>query len=850
MNHRMPCRVLVVLIASLGGCGGDHSSTSISVSATSVTIDANAGEPAPAAQTIHVTYQGDQAGVGYAPGVAQATWLAVSVVGQTGSTMDVSLQASDTAIAGTRTTTLRFFTSKEDGSDAKFADVQVTCTLTGSLPGNPEASQPPTSISVSTPAVTFDSEQGAVPPAPQKVHVTFQGADVALGSATPPWLAVSELARTPTTVDYSLRVVDTTTSGTFTTALQFFVRSANGSQTEFADVVVTSTVFGPFGVTAPSLTFSALGGAAQPADPAAGYVVTIRGDRARWRATAPPWISLGQTAGSGPAALTVTGNPAALTAGAHQGTIEIFDDTSGRLESFSATITVRAPRPTVGAVSPFAVDVDTSPAALIQQVIVADEIGGTSAAWAVRWSVEAVSGAWLRWSPVSGTSSAPAAVTLSVDPTTLAAMENGRHDATVVLSWSNAEASGQLTIPVVLDLCLPRADGVAPSLVTANQGGHVYVRGTGFACAPAAPTLLLGSAELAKTIDTDTQIQANVPALPAGRYPLRFDNGLGIELGTAELVVLSPPTLAYQAITAPGNRGRLVYDPERSTVYAVNGLDQSIERYALSGSTWSALSPIIVPDVRDVDLAPGGGSLLVSASNSLGEIDLRAATPSVVERATNPDPFCGGFFADLAVANSGKVFVVFKFARCTGFTHSYFYDLRTHSLTQTTFLFNGVAAASGDGSRIYLGSNGLSPEPEVFIFDALSDRTTTGPLRANLSAISVSGDASRVILQGADVYSRALSLTGHVASGGGTLASRDSSRAFVYRDDGIAGPRIVVYDLNGALQAGALYPVAKTIALPDSPNTAAGGLVQMASTPDDGAVFVSGNARILVVPVN
>ncbi|MFL5427182.1 MAG: hypothetical protein ACJ783_19350, partial [Myxococcales bacterium] len=393
MNHRMPCRVLVVLIASLGGCGGDHSSTSISVSATSVTINANAGEPAPAAQTIHVTYQGDQAGVGYAPGVAQATWLAVSVVGQTGSTMDVSLQASDTAIAGTRTTTLRFFTSKEDGSDAKFADVQVTCTLTGSLAGNPEASQPPTSISVSTPAVTFDSEQGAVPPAPQKVHVTFQGADVALRSATPPWLAVSEIARTATTVDYSLRVVDTTTSGTFTTALQFFVRSANGSQTEFVEVVVTSTVFGPFGVTAPSLTFSALGGAAQPADPAAGYVVTIRGDRARWRATAPPWISLGQTAGSGPAALTVTGNPEALTAGAHQGTIEIFDDTSGRLESFSAAITVRAPRPTVGAVSPFAVDVDSRPAALIQQIGVSDEIGGTSAAWAVRWSVEAVSAA-------------------------------------------------------------------------------------------------------------------------------------------------------------------------------------------------------------------------------------------------------------------------------------------------------------------------------------------------------------------------------------------------------------------------------------------------------------------------
>src|SRR3954464_5829063 len=61
MNHRMPCRTLVVLIASLGGCGGCHPSTSISVSATSVTINANAGEPAPAPRTTLLTYPADPA---------------------------------------------------------------------------------------------------------------------------------------------------------------------------------------------------------------------------------------------------------------------------------------------------------------------------------------------------------------------------------------------------------------------------------------------------------------------------------------------------------------------------------------------------------------------------------------------------------------------------------------------------------------------------------------------------------------------------------------------------------------------------------------------------------------------
>jgi hypothetical protein len=843
---------LVALLAILCGCGGDGDSTAISLSTSSVTFTATAGAAPPPAQTIHVTYKGDGVIVGYPATVPQALWLTVSDAGHTATTAEISLQVIDTATLGTRTTTLRFVTGKTDGTQLKSADVQVTWTVTASSTGNPPPpASPPPSISVSTNAVGFDAEQSGPLPAAQNVQVTFQGAGVALASAPPPWLAVSETGQTAATADYSVRLLDTGTSGTFTATLRFVVRSADGSQVKFADVVVTSVVFVAFGAGAPPMTFSALGGSLQPPDPAAGYVVNIRGDRARWRAIAPPWISLSRTAGSGPGTLTVIGVADGLTAGAHPGTIDIVDDASARQQSFNVAITVRAPRPVVAAVAPFAVDVGSSPGALIRQITISDEIGGTSPAWAVIWTLQSVSVDWLQLSAPSGTSSASAAVTLSVDPAKLAAMDNAVHQATIVLSWSNAELTGQiLTIPVSLDLCLPRADRVTSYVATANQVGHVYVRGSGFACTLAAPTLRLGAAKLAKTIDTDTQIQANVPALPAGRYPVRFDNQLGIELGVAELVVLSPPALAYQAIPAPSTRGRLVYDAERATVYAVNTIDQSIERYALSASTWSALSPIVVPDVRDVDLAPDGRSLLVAAKNSLGDIDLGAATPSVVQRAANPDPFCGGFFAQLAVANSGTVFVVFKLGACSGFSDSYLYDLRTQALTRSTFLYNGIAAASADGSRVYMGSNGLSPEPEVFIFNALNDTAVTGTPRANLFAVSVSGDASRVILQGADVYSRSLSLTGHVAFGGGALASRDATRAFVYRDDGSAGPRLEVYDLNGALQAGALYPVAKTVALPDSPNVAAGQSVQLASTPDDAAVFVSGNARLLVVPVN
>jgi hypothetical protein len=101
------------------------------------------------------------------------------------------------------------------------------------------------------------------------------------------------------------------------------------------------------------------------------------------------------------------------------------------------------------------------------------------------------------------------------------------------------------------------------------------------------------------------------------------------------------------------------------------------------------------------------------------------------------------------------------------------------------------------------------------------------------------------------VYSRDLTITGNVPPSGVVLASRDSSRAFVYVED-TAGQRLDIYNLNGPLQTGALYPLLGTIALPDSANTGPGphAPVTMTSSLDDGAVFISGDGKLLVVPVD
>jgi hypothetical protein len=77
-----------------------------------------------------------------------------------------------------------------------------------------------------------------------------------------------------------------------------------------------------------------------------------------------------------------------------------------------------------------------------------------------------------------------------------------------------------------------------------------------------------------------------------------------------------------------------------------------------------------------------------------------------------------------------------------------------------------------------------------------------------------------------------------------TAIANDGSRAFVYAEDAAdGGPRLEIYDLNGALQPGALFPLRSTQLLPD-----AAGATSMTVSPDDSTVFIIGETKLLIVP--
>jgi len=846
---------LLALTACGGGGGGGPPGTSLSVSPTTVSFSAVEGSAAPAATTIRATFVGDGVLVGYPPGATEASWLSVTEGASTTTTADVVLGVTDTLTVGTRTTTLRFVTGRTDGSDIKTVDVPVSYTVTKS----------DLDVSVNPGSLTFVAPANGALPAQQNVSVTFTGSGATI-SGVPPWLTVVPPATGASPATFGLKVNNTNfTAGSSLAATLTVGTTRPGSTfTRTAPLQVSYRVFEPFGVmsSATPLAFDLISGDSSGGRPTSGYQLNISGTEAQWRVAADqPWVRLSSASGTGRGNVTVTVDPAWPQLGSFNATITVTDDQSGATQTFPVSLASRAARLVLNPTTvSFVIDTFSPSSALSRTFLVSDELGGSNAGAAVTWEVQSTSKPWVQVTPTSGSSVPATTATVALVPAELERLASGQHTATVTLRYSNAQVTnGTIVLEVALDYSLATVSFVAPYLAIENVAGPLIVRGAGFSASGAALTVAVGTTELPAVLpDSNTQLRVNVPALAAGRYRVFVKNDLGIVATNADLVVVPPLALAYQAIDAPSQRRRIVYDAERQVLYGVNRADHQIERYSYSGGVWSS-SVYVLANVTDLDLYPNGRSLVVLTKAAVNEIPLDSGPFAAQQRATNPDTFCDRFLDKVAMANNGKALIIASLGNCSGYTGSHLYDVQTRVLDPNPYFvgwfYNGIVAAGADGSKLYAGSNGLSPEPEVKIFDAFTSTLSDAQaIRYNLSAASVSGNASRVILQNRDVYSGSLTLLGYLLPSGtvgATLASRSSARAYVYRDDG-SDPRIEIYDLNGPLQPGALYPLANTVDLPDSPNVVAGNylMISLAESPDGRTLFVSGDRRILVVPVN
>jgi hypothetical protein len=588
--------------------------------------------------------------------------------------------------------------------------------------------------------------------------------------------------------------------------------------------------------------------------------VAITGSRARWHVSSDAsWLAFSPTSGTGPGGVTVTATAAAQVSGTLTGTLTVTDDDSGGTLTFPATLTTRAPRLLLSASAfTFNLDSTSAPSALAQGLTVTDELEGKVSAESVSWTLQSVSAPWLQLLPSSGGTAPSANPSVSVNTTELAKLPWGTYIATMTLGYQSADGyAGTVAFPVTLNDRISSVSFVGSYIGIANQPGQLYVRGANFSVPPAPLTVNIGSTAIAGLIpDSDTQVRVSYPALPAGTYPVSIQNQLGIVLTNAQLVVVSPSALTYQAISAPSTRTRLVYDAERTTLYGVNAADQEIEEYQLAGGTWIAASPTVVVNLTDIALTPNGRSLIVLSKQEVNELVLPVGSSAIQARAPNPDQFCGQYLSSLAMTNDGKAFIPTFLAQCSGYSNAYLYDVASQSIrtTYTVALYDGIVAGSADGSRLFAGIRGISPTQPIEVFSALNDSLVATNTAYEPLYITVSGDASRVILDGQNVYSGSMTQLGNLPTTvQRVLLSRDSKRAYAYSETATAGAvELDIYDLTGALGAGALYPLLKAVPLADHPNAESNNpaAISMAETPDGQAVFISGDSKIIVQPVN
>jgi hypothetical protein len=599
----------------------------------------------------------------------------------------------------------------------------------------------------------------------------------------------------------------------------------------------------------------------QAPQPATGYTLTIAGTLARWHVTSDSsWIKLSATSGTGPGTVTVTADSSAQRHGSFTGSVTVTDDHSGTSQSVQATLSARSPKLVVSPTSAtFSVDTTTTASALSEMVLVTDELNGAAASEAASWTLQSLSAPWLQWTPSSGSSSPSANSTLSLVTSELVKLAPGPYTATVTLGYQTADGtSGTVSFPVTLSYKLASVSFVGPYIGLANQPGWLYVRGAGFTAVPGSLTVSIGSTDVAgATPDSDTQVRVSYPALAAGTYPVSIKNQLGLVVTKAQLVVLTPPSLAYQAIGVSTTRQRLVYDAERTTLYGVNASGQAIEVYQLANGAWSAAAPFVLANLTDIALTPNGRSLIVLTQQEVNEMALPIGAGSVSQpRAPNPTSFCGQYLASLAMLNDGRAAVNSLLSGCSGFTPIYLYDVTSYSFVQGPYpsatAYDGLLGGAADGSKIFFGTKNVSPAQAIGVISALNDSfSSNNSVSYNLIAVTVSGDASRVILN-SDVYDGSLNLLAHMpASASKVLLSRDSTRAYAYNETA-NGAELDIYDLTGALGIGAIYPLLKTVTLADLPNaeTQNFAAIQMAETPDGKVVFVSGDKKIIVQPVN
>jgi hypothetical protein len=370
---------------------------------TAFTFDAVQGGSNPADQALSITNSG---GGSLNWGVSDnADWLTLNPLsgsgdGSTTLTVDITGVAAGAYIATVTVT------------DAAADNSPQTATVTLNVAPPP----PVPHIALSPAAFTFDAVEGGANPADQVLNVTNDGSGTLNWTASDDadWLTLNPLSgsgdgSTTLTVDISVLA-----AGTYNATVTVTDPAADNSP---KSATVTLNVAPPppvIQLNPTAFTFDAVAGGSNPVDQMLN-ITNTGGGTLNWTASDDAaWLFLNPTGGVGDAAVTLTVDITAMTAGTYFATVTVSDPSATNdPQTAEVTLNIQEP-PSVIHLDPMvfmfsATEGDPNPA---DQMLNITNLGGGTLNWTASDDAP-----WLTLNPVSGTGDGM--VTLSVDITGL-----------------------------------------------------------------------------------------------------------------------------------------------------------------------------------------------------------------------------------------------------------------------------------------------------------------------------------------------------------------------------------------------------------------------------------------------
>jgi len=388
-------------------------------------------------------------------------------------------------------------------------------------------------------------------------------------------------------------------------------------------------------------------------------------------------------------------------------------------------------------------------------------------------------------------------------------------------------------------------DTVTPRVVAANTAGELVLRGSGFTGATA---VSFGStAAISITVVSDSEIDVEYPALPAGTYPVTIDSGSISD--TASLVAVAPPAFTTTTLPYPSGLGvsypqtaQIEYDAQRTALFVLlpgeSSTRPTLLRYAFDGTAWGAPTQISMAGLVRVHLSSDGTHLLAllasdSTHTSMAELDPVTLTQTGITTVSNP--FTVGSACGFALANDGNAIV--------GNSDSYGFVFGTFSRAFTPLANDDGGcdpAASGNGAVVGMTLSTFLASSETVVGG--------GPQTDGGTTVDFAGD--RFTFSG-QIYNQDGQFLGYTNGLYGEIINSDGTRVYgVTPDPATYVPTLVTFDLTAP--SGNVFPqVGTPITLPGCvEGSCPEAFYTLASTPNGATIFITAPTYVIVQPIS